>query len=124
MSQEASDRLAALEAEITALKLEAKARDEAMREDLAAIRKNLDGIRTLIEVEKKRAKAMDPPLAKPKTEDDKLDEEINKKAKTFVNENLERLLDLTRKLLDKAEKELDEHMKEPAPAPAPKGKEI
>lgn len=124
MSQEASDRLAALEAEITALKLEAQARDKAMLEDLNAIRKNLDGIRTLIEVEKKRAKAMDTPPAKPETEDEKLDDEINKKAKTFVNENLERLLDLTRKLLDKVEKEMDEHMKEKTPTPAPQGKEI
>lgn len=116
-SSDDSARLSALEAEVRALKLEARAREESFKEELAQIRKNLEGIRALIEVEKGRAKALDQPGGEPKTESDKLDEELDKKAKSFVSENLDRLLDITKKLLDKMEKELDEQTRKEAPAP-------
>lgn len=120
-----SDRLAALEAEVKALKLEAQARESVFKEELAMIRKNLEGISALIEVEKGRAEALDTPKTAPETESDKLDEAMDNKAKTFVTENLDRLLTITKKLLDKMELELDEQMKKTEPAPAkPGGDEI
>lgn len=114
-----ADRLAGLEAEVHALQVQSSARDAAVKEELATIRKNLEGIRSLIEVEKSRAKALDTPKAQSKSERerDKLDEELDIKAKNFVSENLDRLLDLTSKLLDKMEKEIDEQMKKETPAP-------
>lgn len=126
-SQEAPEsRLTALEAEVRALKKEATARDKALREELARIRMNLDGIHSILEVEEGRA-ALDK--AKPEAGDtadesgqsgesgDKLDEEIDTKAKNFVNENLDRLLGLTKKLIDMMESELDKRMTEMEPEP-------
>lgn len=117
-----SDRLAALEVEVKALKLEAQNREKTFREELAQIRMNLEGIQDLLKVEKGRADVMDQPA--PKAEGEDLDNELDTKAKSFVNENLDRLLAITSKLLDKMEKELDEQMKEMETPKAPEGDEI
>jgi len=118
-----SDRLAALEAEVKALKLEAQVREKSFREELTQIRKNLEGIQDILKVDKGRADA----LVKPEADVDPLDEELDTKAKSFVNENLDRLLEITKKLLDKMEQELDEQMKKqetPETPEAPEGDEI
>jgi len=117
-----SDRLAALEAEVKALKLEAQVREKSFRGELAQIRKNLEGIQELLHVEKGRADALDAPAPAPK--EDSLDEELDTKAKSFVNENLDRLLEITKKLLDKMEQELDEQMKKEETPQAPEGDQI
>lgn len=110
-------RFAALEAEVKALKADAQAREARFRDELTQIRKNLEGIQGLIQMDK-GADA----LAAPKTDSaEDLDAEIDKKAKSFVSENLDRLLDITKKLLDKMEQELDKTMEQPA---KPKGSEI
>ncbi len=111
------ERLATLEAEVKALKLEAQAREVTFKKELAMLGKSLEGIRTLIEVEKHRADALDTPKPAPFTEGEKLDDELDMKAKSFVNENLDRLLDITKKLLDKMEMELDEQMQRNLPEP-------
>lgn len=111
-----SERLASLEAEVRTLKLEAQAREKRFKEELARIGKNLDAIRALLEMDDSRAKAV-PPKTEPRTENDKLDDEIDTKAKNFVSENLDRLMSITKKLLDKMEQELDEQTKEAEPAP-------
>lgn len=114
-----TDRLNALEVEVKALRTEADVREKALREELAMIRVNLDGIQSLLKMEKGRAEALDTKKTAPKAEvkDDDLDNQLDTKAKTFVSENLDRLLVITKKLLDKMEQELDEQMKEPAPKP-------
>jgi len=111
------ERLTALETEVKALKLEATAREAAFKKELGLIRKNLEGIRALMEVEKGRADALDSPKEEPQTEGDKLDDALNNKAKSFVNENLDRLLEITKKLLDKMEQELDKQTEEPETKP-------
>ncbi len=111
------ERLAALEVEVKALKLEAQAREATFKKELAMIGKSLESIRTLIEVEKHRADALDTPKPAPQTEGEKRDDELDTKARSFVNENLDRLLDITKKLLDKMEKELDEQMQRNQPEP-------
>lgn len=114
-----SDRLDALENEVKALKAEAGAREKALREELAMIRVNLDGIQSMLEVEQGRAEAPEKgeAEAKPDGEEGDLDSQIDTKAKTFVKENLDRLLAITKKLLDKMESELDKATEEEAPAP-------
>lgn len=112
-------RLDALEAEVRTLKEEAGARDKAFREELAQVRRNLDAIRALLESgqggDTEREGAV--PGAAPS------DEELDAKAKSFVSENLDRLMALTRKLLDKMESELDNKPREAGEPPA-KGDEI
>lgn len=115
-----NERLAALEAEIKALRVDAQAREARFKDELVQIRKNLEGIRGLIQVEKGRADALAPQSEA--DSGDSLDQEIDKKAKSFVSENLDRLLDITKKLLDKMEQELDQQMKDVEPQP--KGEEI
>lgn len=110
------ERLAALEAEVAELKAQARAGEKRFMEELAQIRTNLEAIRGLVEVEQRRAEAMDAPSAEGES-GDALDKDIDTKAKSFVSENLDRLLAITKKLLDKMEQELDERMKEPAPEP-------
>lgn len=112
-----SDRLAALEAEVRALKLEAKAREESFKRDLESLRKSLDGIRVLIEAEQGHARDQDSSGKEPVAESEKLDAELDNKAKSFVSKNLDKLMDITSKLLDKMEKELDEQMQKTAPEP-------
>lgn len=119
-----SARLTALEAEVKVLKQEAQAREKAFREELAQIRMNLEGIQDLLKIEKKRSAVMDDQENEPQTEEDKLNQELDTKAKSFVSENLDRLLAITKKLLDKMEKELDEQMKQHEEQPAPEGDEI
>lgn len=115
-----NERLAALEAEIKALRVDAQAREARFKDELVQIRKNLEGISGLIQVEKGRADALAPQSEA--DSGDSLDQEIDKKAKSFVSENLDRLLDITKKLLDKMEQELDQQMKDVEPQP--KGEEI
>lgn len=116
-SPETSERLDALESEVKALKAEAGTREKALREELAQIRVNLDGIQSMLEVEKGRAEAPEKSEAAPEAEEGDLDSQIDTKAKTFVKENLDRLLAITKKLLDKMESELDKATEEEAPAP-------
>jgi len=114
-----SRRLTALETEVGSLRVEAKAREAALREELASIRENLAAVRDLIKVEQARAKGLTPvdPDAEAKAESETMNRELDKKAKNFVSENLDRLLDITGKLLDKMEKEIDEKMQKKAPEP-------
>jgi len=111
---ETDARLAALEAEVKTLKDEARAREKAVREELAMIRTNLGSIQALLEVERERAVAAVPPAEGNATGDD-LDAELDTKAKSFVKENLDRLMSITRKLLDKMERELDKQDKPAQP---------
>lgn len=113
MTKAESDRMAALEAEIKALRIESQAREKALKEELASVRKSLDAIHDLIDLDQKRADA----TKQPETRGDKLDQEIDEKAKSFVNENLQKLMDITKKLLDKMEKEIDEQMTKQPPVP-------
>lgn len=126
------DRVVALEAEVAALRQEMRARDEALRGELAVIRQNLDGVREALragaglpgKAETGTAKAApdtDAPLP-PEGGDkrDALDDELDVKAKTFVRDSLDRLLAITRKLLDRMDSELEKRNdpsdgKSPAP---------
>ncbi|BDQ33986.1 hypothetical protein JCM14722_15280 [Pseudodesulfovibrio portus] len=109
------DRLSALEAEVAAL----KERSLASREELAQVRKNLEAIQDLLKLDRDRARLEQDENTAPPS-----DEELDAKAKSFVDKNLDRLMEVTKKLLDKMEKELDEQlekMNEPTP---PQGDEI
>lgn len=122
-----SGRLAALEAEVAALKAANAEQNAMFRQELAQIRKNLEGIRQLIELDKVRPKASAADESDAEAKKDALRDDLDIKAKSFVSENLDRLMDITKKLLDKMETEIDEHMQktEPeAPAPTPKGETI
>jgi len=114
-----SERLAALEAEVKALQLKAEARDKAVKEELALVRKNLENIQALLEIDKSRGAI----AGKEESSDPPTDQELDDKAKSFVNENLGRLMELTRKLLDKMEQELDEQFNDMKKTP-PQGDEI
>lgn len=114
-----SERLAAVEVELKALKLKFEARDTTIREELALVRKNLENIQALLEIDKSRdAVSEDEESSSPS-----LEQELDEKAKSFVNENLARLMELTRKLLDNMEQELDERFNEKTQTP-PQGDEI
>jgi Skp family chaperone for outer membrane proteins len=102
-------RIEALEKEVNALRNEAASRDEALRKELSLIRESLDTMSALVKQHKAPAAA--------KKDDEKLEEAIDTKAKTFVNDSLDRLLDITRKLLDKMNKELNDSMTTDPPAP-------
>jgi len=102
-----SERLSRLEAEVKALRAKSKAREEAFKEELVQVRKNLEGIKVVLEMDEGRAQVQEG-----------TGKGLDEKTKSFVTENLDRLLNLTRKLLDTMEKELDEQlgdMNEPAP---------
>ncbi|BCS88723.1 hypothetical protein [Pseudodesulfovibrio sediminis] len=101
-----SKRLAALEAEVASLKSEMAARNDEFKAELVRIRKNLEGIESLLKIDKKRTEIKEGEQSGESTSD----EELDAKAKSFVNENLDRLMDLTRQMLDSMEKELDEQM--------------
>ncbi|MEZ7198360.1 hypothetical protein [Pseudodesulfovibrio karagichevae] len=96
-------RLEALEAEVKALRQEAGEREKAFQEELAQVRKNLEDIRSLLENGAGRDTAGGAAESGAPT-----DKELDDKAKSFVGENLDRLMELTRKLLDKMESELDD----------------
>lgn len=124
-SQVDSDRLAALEAEVAALRARVVAQESAFKEELGQIRKNLEGIHELVELDKARSGAEESPRSEAEAKKDALDDDLDIKAKSFVNENLDRLLDITKKLLDKMESEIDEQMKKnETEAPADKGETI
>ena len=111
-----ADRIQALEAEVKALRQEAGERDKAFRVELARVRENLDQIRSMLEAG--RGSGEDAESGGAPT-----DKELDDKAKSFVGENLDRLMDLTRKLLDKMESELDETPRKTGEPPV-KGDEI
>ena len=111
-----ADRIQALEAEVKALRQEAGERDKVFRGELARVRENLDEIRSMLEAG--RGSGEDAESGGAPT-----DKELDDKAKSFVGENLDRLMDLTRKLLDKMESELDETPRTTGEPPA-KGDEI
>ncbi|MBI9078560.1 MAG: hypothetical protein JEY79_02310 [Pseudodesulfovibrio sp.] len=119
------DRLAALETEVKVLKQEAQVRETAFRDELAQIRKNLEGIQDILKVEKGRSGVLDKPEGvEPEADGDSLDSALDFKAKSFVSENLDRLLEITKKLLDKMEQELDEQMKKEETPKPPEGDAI
>lgn len=110
------ERLSALEAEVAAL----KEHNAINREELAQVRKNLEAIQDLLKIDQGRARLKQGTESETPHSKDSLDS----KAKDFVDKNLDRLLELTKKLLDKMEKEMDEQfdkMQKPAP---PHGDEI
>jgi type III secretory pathway component EscV len=117
---ETQNRLTVLEKEVRELKLEALAREKIFREELALIRKNLEGIQGILKMDKRRAEALDSPTVEEKDSEN----DINAKAKSFVNESLDRLLDITKKLLDKMEREFDEQMKKEDIPKAPEGDQV
>lgn len=116
------DKIAALEAEIASIKEQAMAREEAMKQELAALRANFDHIQGLLQAEKERTQTQPPVTPEDGQPGSQPDENIEEKAKQFFNENLDKLVDGTKKLLDQMEKEIDEQMKKLTPAP--KGEEI
>ncbi|WP_316899107.1 hypothetical protein [Pseudodesulfovibrio indicus] len=120
-------RIDALEAEVQALRRDETARDKRFSDELARVRESLESIRALLEIDRARTGDGDAPgksgADKPGPGEPPSDEELDAKAKTFVGENLDRLLDLTRKLLDRMESELDDKLKEPGEPPA-EGHEI
>ncbi len=116
------ERLAAPENEVLALKQSLKESETVMKEELASIKLSLETIREIVEMESERAKAFDAnrdsadtPESTPTPESS--EKSLNDKAKTFVDKNLDRLMDLTQKLLDKMEKELDKRLNDDPPAP-------
>ena len=114
---EARQRIETLENEVKTLREQGAERDKAIREELSKIRATLESISAVLEVERGRA-GLDQ--GKPRTP---LDKELDAKAKSFVDENLDRLMDLTRKMRDKMEKEFDEHLKQSEETP-PQGDQI
>lgn len=108
------DRLSSLEQQVAELKAEAAAREERMKTELGLIRKNLQHIQTMLQL---RDESSDALRSQPSEKGDELNQ-----AKERFQESLDRLVDVTKKLLDKMEKEIDEQMKKLAPAP--KGEEI
>lgn len=124
MSKTDSGRLAALEAEVATLKAKGVEQETAFRAELAQIRKNLEGIRELINIDRERANLGAAENAERDAEKNKLQDDMDIKAKSFVNENLDRLLDITKKLLDKMESEIDKQMDKKPDAPQQKGETI
>ncbi|OIQ49596.1 hypothetical protein BerOc1_01521 [Pseudodesulfovibrio hydrargyri] len=98
-----AERIDALEAEVKALRQEAGERDQAFRAELAQVRENLEHIRSMLE-----KGAVPDGAAGDADSGAPTDKELDDKAKSFVGENLDRLMELTRKLLDKMESELDD----------------
>ena len=97
-----------------------KEHNAVSREELAQVRKNLEAIQDLLKLDQGRARLGEGEESETPPSGDDLDS----KAKDFVEKNLDRLLELTKKLLDKMERELDEQfdkMKKPDP---PHGDEI
>lgn len=115
-----ADRVDALEAEVNALKRESAARDKALREELARVSENIEDIRALLAT----GRGGDEAAREPEPGAPPSDEDLDAKAKSFVGENLDRLMELTRKLLDKMESELDDNTPPDAGEPPAKGDEI
>lgn len=109
-------RIDALEAEVLALRREGAERDKRFSDELGRVRENLENIRALLEIDHARSGSGDAP-GKSGSGEPPTDEELDAKAKTFVGENLDRLLDLTRKLLDRMESELDDKLTETGEPP-------
>ncbi|MUM77267.1 hypothetical protein GKC30_06450 [Pseudodesulfovibrio sp. F-1] len=114
-----SDRVSALEAEVAALREEMRARDEALRDELSLVRRGIDAVREALEANAApRPGAATSDAAAREDQDDELDI----KARTFVNESLDRLLGITKKLLDRMDSELDKRDEQPSDGPqAPDG---
>jgi len=119
VGDEEAKRLKALESEVATLRAELNARDKAFKEELVKIRKNLSGIQALLEIDKERAG-----LGETTEPGAPVEESIDSKAKKFVDKNLDRLMDVTKQLLDNMEKELDEQMSKLNKPEPPEGDEI
>lgn len=113
----------ALETEVESLRQEMRARDEALRDELAVIRRNIDGVRDALAALGADSSPAPSPSAKPaapatpdaaEAERDALDNELDVKAKTFVKESMDRLLEITKKLLDRMDQELEKRDEPPA----------
>jgi hypothetical protein len=116
----------ALETEVESLRQEMRARDEALRDELAVIRRNIDGVRDALAALGADSSPAPSPSAKPAAPDapatpdaaeaerDALDNELDVKAKTFVKESMDRLLEITKKLLDRMDQELEKRDEPPA----------
>ena len=101
-----AENLAALRQDVARLRQEVRERDARLREDLTRLRQSLDGVRELLLVAQDRDPALEPPPPDP-TGDEELDRELDRKTKTFVSENLDRLMRIIASLLDRLERELD-----------------
>ncbi len=108
-----------------ALKQEALAREKNLREELGQIRKILEGIQDVMMTQKGLPKAEGRSGAvEPDAGDDSLGRELDAKAKSFVNENLDRLFEITKKLLGKIEQELDKEIEKDEAQEVPDGEQI
>lgn len=97
-------RLQAIEAELAVIKAAGEEREAQLRHELSMINKNLETMRALIELDMQRAE--EGTASDDSVKDDA--ETLEGRTRTFVNENLDRLMDLTKKLIEKMEKEIDE----------------
>ncbi|NDV18104.1 hypothetical protein GO013_01560 [Pseudodesulfovibrio sp. JC047] len=108
-----TSRIEALESEVKALRHTVDSRDSVVKDELVRLRQSLENIEALIEggavLEPRAEKNEDIPA----TSEEALDE----KARSFVNDSLARLMDLTGQLLDDMERELDERLTEKEEAP-------
>ncbi|MFH1914770.1 MAG: hypothetical protein ABIK45_10905 [Pseudomonadota bacterium] len=135
-----NDRVSALEAEVAAFKEEMRARDEALRDELSLLRRGIDAVREALRagvalpdestapaspdsVPDHRPDATRPDTAPSGDEArEALDDELDIKARTFVKETLDRLLGITKKILDRMDSELEKRDEPPAEGePAPDG---
>jgi len=129
-----SDRVSALEAEVAALREEMRARDEALRDELSLVRRGIDAVREALRADAALGKAVPGSAPAPGPDAatggdearEALDDELDIKARTFVKESLDRLLGITRKILDRLDSELEKRDEPPAEggqAPSGQGEE-
>lgn len=110
-------RVQELERRLQAVQDENGRRFKEIRDDLAALKTGMDGIASLLGQEKESAE---------KTQAQKEKDELDGTARRFARESMERMLDLSRKIMEKLEQELDGvGPKSPAPetGAAPEGKD-
>ena len=121
------ERFAALEAEVKALREDNAARDESLREELARLRTTLAAIEELLELQTGQPLTKSPEAPAEESGEEPgqgIGEDIDAKARGFIQKNLDRLMDLTTKLLDRMEQELEKEMPQNRPAPQPEGAQI
>ncbi len=90
------------------LEREVKALQAGNRDTLAAIRRDLDLVRTQLETLGELLRKQGIPDKQSVPEAD-----LDESARSFAQDSLKRMLDLSRKLMKKLEKELDKSLKEP-----------
>ncbi|WP_285906749.1 hypothetical protein [Pseudodesulfovibrio pelocollis] len=112
------DRVSALEAEVAALREEMRARDEALRDELSLVRRSIDAVREALMAGAAPLDGGTAPASPDSPSGDAareaLDDELDIKARTFVKESLDRLLGITKKILDRMDRELDKRDEPPA----------